>query len=83
MGLETTIEKLDKYLDRLQQGKAKKIKPSHLAKVERKLKAREEMLLAELDETRKDSKRDRLKGKLALVREQLERADWLRRQLDA
>lgn len=81
MGLESSVEKLDKYFDRLKKGKAKKIKPSHLEKVARKLKAKEDSLLAELAEATKESKQDRLQFKLSLIREQQERAKWLEEQL--
>ncbi|SHJ71053.1 hypothetical protein SAMN05444000_11211 [Shimia gijangensis] len=81
MGLEKSIQKLDKYLERLSQGKAKKIKPSDLAKVERKLQAKKELLTAELEEAQKTSKKERLAGKLSVVNKQLERANWLRQKL--
>lgn len=77
MALETTIEKLDKYYDRLEKGKVQKIKPDHVRKVTRKLKAKEAILLAEIEETAKASKVERLDRKLKLVREQLDRAQWL------
>ena len=78
MGLENSIEKLDKYFDRLSKGKAKKIKPEHLEKIVRKLMAKEKILLSEIEETAKESKKSRLKRKLSLVHEQQERANWLR-----
>ena len=81
MGLEKSIQKLDKYLERLNKGKASKIKPEDLAKVERKLKTKLEMLSAELEETQKASKKERLVGKLSVVNEQLERARWLSEKL--
>ena len=81
MGLESSIEKLDKYFDRLRQGKAKKIKPSHLEKIAQKLKTKEKSLLDELAETEKESKQERLKVKLSLIREQQDRAKWLEEQL--
>ena len=82
MGLEHAIEKLDKYYTRLSKGKAQKIKPDHLAKVARKLQAKEDLLQSELAEASKPSKIDRLERKLALVREQKARAKWLQEQLD-
>jgi len=81
MGLEKTVQKLDKYLNRLSKGKAKKIKPADLAKVERKLLAKKHMISAELVECQKPSKLTRLKRKMAIVDQQLERAAWLRDQL--
>lgn len=77
MGLERTTEKLDKYFDRLENGKAAKIKPSHVEKVIAKLKAKQEQLQDELASSEKLSKQDRLENKLAIVAAQLERAHWL------
>ena len=82
MGLTKTVEKLDKYHDRLEKGKAAKIKPSHLKKVAEKLKANEIALCAELEEATKADKKERLERKLAFVREQRARAKWLTEQLD-
>ncbi|WP_343211935.1 hypothetical protein QEZ52_20810 (plasmid) [Aliisedimentitalea scapharcae] len=81
MGLEDTIQKLDKYLKRLKKGKTKKIKPAHLEKIKRKLTTKQDMLKTELAETTKPSKRERLEGKLQIVQEQLGRAHWLSQQL--
>lgn len=77
MDVERSTEKLDKYYKRLNEGKAKKIKPSHVEKVIRKLQAKEKLLLEEIEETSKDTKLSRLKRKLARVGEQQERARWL------
>ncbi|TRD22994.1 hypothetical protein [Palleronia caenipelagi] len=81
MGIESTIEKLDKYSERLKKGKVSKIKPSHVDKMIRKLEAKEQLLLEELAEAGKDTKRERLERKLALVREQLDRAKWLKEKI--
>ena len=81
MGLGSTVEKLDKYFKRLEEGKAQKIKPSHVEKAIKKLKSKEELLIAEIAETEKASKRERLKRKLDLVREQQERALWLKEKI--
>ena len=83
MGIENTVEKLDKYYKRFEKGKAKKIKPAHVDKAIRKLAAKEELLLAELAETLKESKKSRLERKLATVREQQERARWLKEKVGA
>ena len=77
MGLERAVEKLDKYFKRLEKGKAQKIKPSHIEKVIRKLEAKAGLLRAELAETDKDSKKQRLERKLEMVQEQQDRARWL------
>ena len=81
MGLGKSVEKLDKYYERLDKGKAYKIKPSHVEKVLRKLQAKELMLLEEIDETSKDAKKKRLGRKLDVVREQQERARWLQEKI--
>ena len=81
MGLENTIEKLDKYYQRLDKGKAQKIKPSHVEKVIHKLEAKAELIEAELAETEKDSKKQRLELKLEMVREQQRRARWLQEKI--
>ena len=72
MELEKSTEKLDKYYKRLKKGKAEKIKPAHVEKVIGKLHAKEGMLRTELAETTKESKKTRLKRKIALVKEQLQ-----------
>ena len=81
MGLESAIEKLDKYFKRLKKGKAQKIKPAHVKKVLGKLESKERLLKAELSETEKADKKKRLNRKLALVREQQERARWLQKEI--
>lgn len=77
MGLESATEKLDKYLKRLEKGKAQKIKPDHVEKVARKLKAKADALQAEIADTDNPDKLHRLQRKLKLVQEQLDRASWL------
>ncbi|MCI2393515.1 hypothetical protein [Aliiroseovarius sediminis] len=81
MGLESTIEKLDKYFDRLEQGKAQKIEPEHVDEVIRKLEARAQQLEAELADTHKDAKKERVWQKIELVHKQKDRALWLKEKL--
>lgn len=81
MGLESVIEKLDKYFKRFDKGKAQKIKPAHVEKVIDKLEAKADLLRAELAETEKESKKSRLERKLDMVREQQKRARWLKKEL--
>ncbi len=78
MGLESTIEKLDKYYGRLEQGKARKIEPSHVDKILAKLETKARSLQDELAVTTKKSRKQRLTLKLELVREQQARARWLK-----
>ena len=77
MALTKAIEKLKKYYKRLEVGDAKKIKPSHIRKVMDKLSKKEEILLEELSETTKVSKKKRLRQKLDATRKQIERSQWL------
>lgn len=77
MGLESAVDKLDKYFKRLEKGKARKIKPSHVERVVRKLESKARLLRAELNDTEKDSKKRRLERKLEMVQEQRDRARWL------
>lgn len=77
MPLTKAIEKLKKYYGRLEAGKAKKIKPSHVAKVIDRLLENERSLLEQIATTKKASKKTRLEQKLATTRKQLERAQWL------
>ena len=81
MGLESAIEKLDKYFRRLKKGKARKIKPDHVERVLRKLKTKEKDLQSELADTEKPEKIRRLERKIALVQEQQERAHWLQKKI--
>ncbi|WP_420410782.1 hypothetical protein [Roseibium sp.] len=77
MGLGKSIEKLDDYYGRLERGKVEKIKSAHVEKVIAKLHSKEKALKSDLAECSKDSKKKRLKSKLSIVSEQLERANWL------
>ena len=77
MALNKIAEKLDTYYKRLELGKAAKIQASHVEKVIAKLQAKQQQLEAELSETEKPSKKQRLEGKLATVHEQITRSQWL------
>ncbi len=77
MQLTKSIEKLKKYYGRLEAGKTKKIKPSHVEKVANKLLAKEHSLLDEIATTKKASKKERLEQKLVTTRKQIDRAKWL------
>lgn len=81
MGLESAIEKLDKYFKRLEKGKVQKIKPSHVDRVIQKLEAKVQLVQAELAETDKETKKQRLEQKLEMIREQQERANWLKSEI--
>ncbi|MBS9716484.1 hypothetical protein J4E70_05960 [Pseudohalocynthiibacter aestuariivivens] len=77
MGLEKYANKIDEYFARLEDGKAKKIKPSHVLKVISKLQKKEQGLVQEIEATEKDSKKDRLKRKVLIAREHIKRAELL------
>jgi hypothetical protein len=81
MSLSKNLEKLAKYYERLEAGKVKKIKPSHVQKVIDKLEARERDLQEELEATRKPSKKDRLDRKRKTTLEHLDRAKWLLKEI--
>ena len=81
MPLTKAIEKLKKYYSRLEAGNAKKIKPSHVEKVIRKLLAKETSLLEEIATTKKVTKKGRLEQKLVTTRNQLDRAKWLHNKI--
>ena len=77
MELQSSTEKLDKYYKRLAKGKTQKIKPAHVEKVMGKLQKKEVALRAEIDDATKGDKKKRLKRKLKLTQEQIQRAKWL------
>lgn len=75
--IKKSIGKLDAYYDRLKVDKAKQIKPSHVEKILHKLATKEKALLEDLQNTQKETKKARLKGKLDVVREQIKRGKSL------
>jgi hypothetical protein len=83
MGLESAVEKLDKYFKRLDKGKVQKIKPQSIEKVIRKLEAKAVLLRSEFAETDKEAKKHRLERKIELVQEQQNRALWLLEKISA
>ncbi len=81
MALKKSIEKLDTYFGRLASKKVEKIEPSHVEKVLAKLRAKEASLLDELNQAQKESKKERLKSKLKVAREQIGRGEWLMEEI--
>jgi len=81
MAFRKIITKLNDYFDRLEEGKAKKIKPGHVKKVIAKLNAKKEQIVEELARTHKASKKERLARKLLIAEEHLKRAEWLAEKL--
>ncbi len=83
MGISKSIEKLDEYNRRLESGEAEKIKPKHVEKIIHKLMAKKQGLADELSQAIKESKKERLKHKLEIANEQIERAQWLLEKIRA
>ncbi|NNF23483.1 MAG: hypothetical protein EX258_08220 [Sphingomonadaceae bacterium] len=77
MGLKKLAAKVAEYNDRLERGKARKIKPDHVRKVLHKLREKEAELVAELAEVDDPEKIKRLNHKISIAREHLSRAEWL------
>ncbi len=77
MGLKKYADKLDDYFKRLTLGKAKKIKPSHVETVIRKLRAKKQQLQDEIEKTAKESKKLRLERKVLIANEHIKRAEML------
>jgi hypothetical protein len=77
MGLKKLAAKVAKYNERLESGKASKIKPDHVSRVLDKLRAKETSLKSEIADTRDDDKKTRLKRKLGITQEHITRAEYL------
>lgn len=77
MPLKSTIEKLNDYYERLDNRKAKRIKPKHIEKMIAKLKAKEAELDEAIEGICKPEKRERLRQKRSIVTDQIRRAEFL------
>lgn len=77
MGLKKLSAKVADYNERVEAGKASKIKPRHVTKTLEKLRKKADELKSEIETTKNDDKRDRLKRKLGIAREHIARAEWL------
>jgi hypothetical protein len=73
MGLKKLAAKVANYNDRLDSGKASKIKPDHVRKVLKKLRKKEGSLSEELADARDDEAKARLERKLEVAREHIAR----------
>ncbi|WP_157440962.1 hypothetical protein [Aestuariivita boseongensis] len=73
--------KVDDYNERLESGKASKIKPDHVQKVLEKLRRKSAKLEEELASTASMEKRARLEKKLSIARAHIERGEWLLREI--
>lgn len=81
MGLKKLAAKVAEYNERLESGKASKIKPSHVEMVLEKLRKKSGELEGEIASARSPEKRARLEKKLGVARTQIERAEWLLNEL--
>ena len=81
MGLKKLAEKVAEYNERLESGKADKIKPEHVKQVLEKLQKKSAELTADLASPRSPEKRARLERKLEVARAQEERAEWLLKEV--
>ncbi|MDJ0639420.1 MAG: hypothetical protein QNJ20_11340 [Paracoccaceae bacterium] len=77
MGLKNLAAKVAEYDKRLENGKASKIKPSHVEKVLEKLRNKSDELGEEIASASSPQKRARLERKLEVAMAQQERAEWL------
>ncbi len=77
MGLKKLSAKVADYFERLEQGHAARVKPSHVRKVLDKLHKKEASLAAEIAETGDEARAERLKRKLEIAREHIARAEYL------
>jgi hypothetical protein len=81
LGLSKNVEKLSHYYDRLRDGKTGEIKESHVNKVIDKLKSKRDDVMVELGCSKKASKRARLQEKITTIDTQIERAEWLLKEI--
>lgn len=77
MGLKKLAAKVADYNQRLEGGKAKEIKPSHVKKILEKIRKKTVELEREIASAQSPQKRARLERKLEVARAQEGRAEWL------
>lgn len=82
MGLKKLARKVADYNERLESGLASKIKPGHVEEVLSKLRKKEADLEAELSASGNADNQTRLKRKLKVAREHINRAEWLLKEID-
>ncbi|OAN73372.1 hypothetical protein A8B78_18805 [Jannaschia sp. EhC01] len=82
MGLKKLAAKVVDYNERLEDGKASKIKPHHVEEVLHKLRAKSAELEAEIASASSADKKARLEGKLQVARTHIDRAQWLLNELE-
>ena len=78
MGLKKLAAKVAAYKEQVEAGTASKIESKHVEKVLAKLRKNEAKLEQKLATTKNPEDRQQIERKLAVAREQIARADWLR-----
>ncbi|SMX25614.1 hypothetical protein [Boseongicola aestuarii] len=81
MGLKKLAAKVVEYNERLESGKASKIKPKHVETVLKKLRTKLNELEGEIISTKSADKKARLEGKLGIAQTHIDRAEWLLKEL--
>lgn len=81
MDLKKLAAKVVEYNERLEGGKASKIKPSHVEKILHKLRKKSVELEADILSAKSADKKSRLEKKLGVARTHIERAEWLLKEL--
>ncbi|MBV2358553.1 hypothetical protein KUH32_02085 [Thalassococcus sp. CAU 1522] len=81
MGLKKLAEKIADYNERFEQGKASKIKPEHVEKVLAKLRKKSAELQVDIASATTSEKKARLEKKLGVATAQIERAEWLLKEI--
>ncbi len=81
MGLKKLAEKVAEYNERYERGRAEKIKPSHVLKVLGKLRKKSADLETDIATAHSEDKKARLEKKLDVANAQIERAEWLLKEI--
>ena len=81
MGLKKLAAKVADYNERFEQGKASKIKPSHVERVLEKLLQKAVDLRADIATADSPEKKARIEKKLGVATAQIERAKWLLKEI--
>ncbi|MBS0125376.1 hypothetical protein [Thetidibacter halocola] len=81
MGLKKLAAKVVDYNERLDSGKASKIKPGDVEKVLLKLRKKVAEIEAGIEVAPSADKKARLESKLGVARAHVERAEWLLKEL--
>ncbi len=77
MGLKKLAAKVADYNERVENGKASKIKPDDVKKVLKKLQGKKASLEVKISEASNLDEKARLRRKQEIAQEHIERAEWL------